>query len=75
MRMFWWSQNIGTTAKTLWDKFIVHYGLPIKILTDQGQNFESKLVADLCELMGMWKIQTSLYICKPMANVRGSTTP
>ena len=24
------------TAKTLWDKFIVHYGLPEKILTDQG---------------------------------------
>ena len=41
------------TAKTLWDKFIVHYGLPKKILTDQGQNFESQLVADLCELMGM----------------------
>ena len=24
------------TAKTLWDKFIVHYGLPKKILVDQG---------------------------------------
>ena len=24
------------TAKTLWDKFIVHYGLPKKILTNQG---------------------------------------
>ena len=27
----------------------------------QGQNFESQLVADLCELMGMWKIWTSPY--------------
>ena len=50
-----------TTAKTLWDKFIVHYGLPEKILTDQGCNFESQLVADLCELMGVQKIPTSLY--------------
>ena len=49
------------TAKTLWDKFIVHYGLSKKILTDQGQNFESQLMADLCELMGVWKIHTSLY--------------
>ena len=49
------------TAKTLWGKFIVHYGLPQKILTDQGQNFESQLVADLCELMGMQKIWTSQY--------------
>ena len=50
-----------TMAKTLWDKFIVHYGLPKKILTDQGCNFESQLVADLCELMGVQKIWTSLY--------------
>ena len=49
------------TAKTLWDKFIVHYGLPKKILTKQGWNFESQLVADLCELMGVWKIWISLY--------------
>ena len=28
---------------------------------DQGRNFESQLVADLCELMGTQKIQTSLY--------------
>ena len=34
-------QTTQMTAKTLWDKFIVHYGLPEKILTDQGWNFES----------------------------------
>ena len=50
------TQTAQMTAKTLWDKFIVHYGLPKKILMDQGQNFESQLVADVCELMGMWKI-------------------
>ena len=47
------TQTAQTTMKTLWDKFIVHYGLPEKILTDQGRNFESQLVADLCELMGV----------------------
>ena len=46
------TQTTQMTAKTLWDKFIVHYGLPKKIFTDQGQNFESQLVADLCKLMG-----------------------
>ena len=49
------------TPKTLWDKYIVYYGLPKKILMDQGQNFESQLVADLCELMGTQKVQTSPY--------------
>ena len=55
------TQTAQTTAKTLWDKFIVLYGLPKKILLDQGQTFESQLVADLCMLMGMQKIWTSPY--------------
>ena len=29
-------QTAQTTATTLWDKFIIHYGLPEKILSDQG---------------------------------------
>ena len=36
-------------------------GCSKRFLMDQGWNFESQLVADLCELMGMWKIQTSPY--------------
>ena len=55
------TQMAQTMAKTLWDKFNVHYGFPKKILMDQGCNFESQLVADLCELMGVQKIWTSLY--------------
>ena len=42
------TQTTQMTAKTLGDKFIVHYGLAKKILMDQGHNFESQLVADLC---------------------------
>ena len=30
------TQMAGVVAKTLWEKFFVHYGLPEKILTDQG---------------------------------------
>ena len=55
------TQTTQMTAKTLWDKFIVHCGLPEKILMDRGQNVESQLLADLCELMGLWKIRTSPY--------------
>ena len=54
------SQVAQTMAKVLWD-FIVHYGLPEKILLDQGRNFESKLIADLCKLMGTKKLRTSQY--------------
>ena len=55
------TQTTQMTARTLWDKFIVHYGLPKKILTDQGWNFESQLVADLCKLMETQKMWTSPY--------------
>ena len=55
------TQTVQMTAKTLWDKFIVHYGLPKKILMDEGQNIESQLVADLCKLMGTQNMWTSPY--------------
>ena len=55
------TQTAQTNARTLWDKFIVKYGLPEKILSDQGCNFKSQLVVDLCKLMGIQKVQSSPY--------------
>ena len=43
-------QTAKCTVQNLWDKFIVHYVLPEKILTDQGCNFESDLLKALCEI-------------------------
>ena len=60
------SQMAQTMAKALWDSCIVHYGLPEKILLDQGRNFESKLIADLCKLTGTRKLRTSP--CHPKTN-------
>ena len=54
-------QTDQTTAKALCDRFIVHYGLPQKILLDQGRKIESQLVADLCKLMGTQRLQISPY--------------
>ena len=45
------SQTAKCTAQNLWDKFIVHYGLPEKILTDQECNFERDLLKELCEIV------------------------
>ena len=66
-------QTTQTTAKTLWDKFIVHYGLPEKILSDQGRNFESQLVADLHKLMGTQNCKLAHTTHRLTASVRGST--
>ena len=54
-------QTAKCTTQNLWDKFIVHYGLPEKILTDQGHNFESDLLKALCQIAQVKKIQTSGY--------------
>ena len=50
------SQTALVVAKTLWDKFFMYYGIPEKILSDQGKNFESSLIAELCKLTGVKKI-------------------
>ena len=34
-------QMAPVVTKTLWDQFLVHYGWPTKILTDQGKSFGS----------------------------------
>ena len=56
-----WSQTALITARDLLDNFIIHYGLPKKILSDQGRNFEDELIADLCRLMWTQKLRTSPY--------------
>ena len=45
----------------LWDNFFVHYGFPKKILSDQGCNFKSLLISELCELTQIKKLRTIPY--------------
>ena len=55
-----------TTADVLYQQFIVKYGIPHKIHTDQGPNFESNLFQELCSIMGIKKSRTTPY--HPMSN-------
>ena len=54
------------TAKLLWENFIRHYGFPEKFLSDQGRNFESELISELCKLAKVEKVHTTPY--HPMTN-------
>lgn len=47
--------------RALWVNFIVHYGFPSRLLSDQGRDFESKTIKELCALMGADKIRTTPY--------------
>ena len=55
------SQKASHVVKTLLNQFFVHYGFPEKILLDQGRNFESQLISELCELTQVKNLRTTPY--------------
>lgn len=55
------NQKARTVAKCLWDHFIVHYGFPEKLLSDQGPDFESRMIKELCQVASIHKIRTTPY--------------
>lgn len=54
-------QTSVRVAKALYDNWFVHYGIPTRIHSDQGRNFESKLVKEFCALYGVEKSRTTPY--------------
>ena len=59
-------QTVPYIAKTFWENFLVHYGWPDKIITDQGKNFESQFIKELCELAKVQKLRMTPY--RPQTN-------
>ena len=55
------NQEAGTVAKVLDHEWFQRYGVPQKIHSDHGRDFESKLVKSLCELYGIKKTRTTPY--------------
>ena len=52
------NQTAQTNAKLLWGNVTRHYGFPEKFLSDQGRNFESELISELCKLAQVEKVHT-----------------
>lgn len=54
-------QTSSTVARVLWEKYFIHYGLPKRVHSDQGRDFESRLIHELLDMLGVRKSRTTPY--------------
>ena len=54
-------QCAGTVAKKFVEEFVLRYGVPKQLHSDQGRNFESAIIAGMCSLLGTHKTRTTPY--------------
>ena len=50
-----------TIARLFVENIVCRHGAPRVLLSDQGTNFLSKLVSEICQIVGTKQIKTSSY--------------
>ena len=55
------NQTAQTVAKHIFEDYVQEHGVPETLHTDQGRQFESRLVQQLCEKLGIRKSRSSPY--------------
>ena len=65
------NQEAVTVAKVLVDEFIPRHGVPLELHSDQGRNFESIVISEMCKLLGIHKTRTTAFNPKSDGMVEG----
>uniref|UniRef100_A0A1A8B7T6 Integrase catalytic domain-containing protein n=1 Tax=Nothobranchius furzeri TaxID=105023 RepID=A0A1A8B7T6_NOTFU len=52
-------QSAVTTAHTLVDEMFTRFGVPEELHSDQGRNFESQVLGEVCRRLGVKKTRTT----------------
>ena len=52
-------QTAASVAQAFVQRVVLRHGSPESLLTDQGTNFESSLMKEVCQLLGIKKLRTS----------------
>ena len=55
------NQEATTVAKKLTDEFFFRFSPPEQLHSDQGRQFESEVIAEMCKLLGVAKTRTTPY--------------
>ena len=55
------NQEVATVAEKLVNEVFMRFSIPEKLHSDQGRQFESKLIVEICYLLNIEKTRTTLY--------------
>ena len=55
------NQSAKVMMTAFWIEFVANFGFPKKLLTNQGCNFESQLIKELCKLVQINRVWTTPY--------------
>ena len=55
------NMEASSVARVFVNDFVCRFGVPESLHTDQGRNFESALIKEICQLLGVRKTRTTPY--------------
>lgn len=63
------AQTAEQTARAKINEFFSRFGCPFQIFTDQGRNFESRLIKSICDVLQINKEMTTRTDRRPMVKL------